>query len=279
VQCPAARADRLRNLWLDVGRTVYVIKFPLNGYTEFQGRTRIDSITVQSFRSNSGCVPETHRAKQTEMMWDSLKPVWSRSVIGATAKDAFVLLLILLLSCGTLHAQDRPPRIEIGAVLSTTSQSDIGNYFHFGGGGRITINATRYLAGEVEATRQPTGNSVFPPELHTAIAAKFTYRAEQARWLKVAGLNFFGVAGPAFLNRTVEVLSFGCPSAGCEPPLQRQTATMLDWGGGFEVVPTRALAVRFDATHAAFSEPVLYSSQTLDRHRTYLKVAVMLRLP
>jgi hypothetical protein len=178
-----------------------------------------------------------------------------------------------------VNAQDNTPRFEIGPVLSATSQSDIGTYFHFGGGGRFTVNATRYLAGEFEMTRQPTGDPSFPAELHSALAAKFTYRAEQARWLKVAGLNFFGVGGPAFLNRTVLVLSSGCPSVGCVPPLQRQTATMLDWGGGFEVVPTRAVAVRFDVTHASFSEPVLFTSQTLEQHRTYFKVAVMLRVP
>jgi len=199
-------------------------------------------------------------------------------MIGTNAINSFVLSLMLLLSCVPLRAQGIPPRIEIGALTSAMSQSDVGNYFHFGGGGRITVNATRFLAGEVELTRQPTDDPGFPPELHTAIAAKFTYRAEQARWLKVAGLNFFGVAGPAFLNRTVELLGAGCPVCG-GPPLQRQTATMLDWGGGFEVVPTRVLAVRFDVTHAGFSEPVLFSSQTFDRHRTYFKVALMFRLP
>ena len=163
--------------------------------------------------------------------------------------------------------------------MSAGTQSDIGNYFHFGGGGRFTLNATRFLAGEAELTGQPTGDPSLSPELHALIAAKFTYRAEQARWLKIAGLNFFGIAGPAFLNRTVEVLSAGCPSAGCVPPLQRQTAGTLEWGGGFEVVPARALAVRFDVTHAGFSQPVLFSSQTLEQPRTYFKLAVMFRLP
>jgi hypothetical protein len=200
-------------------------------------------------------------------------------VIRTTARNKFVPLFFFFSYCLSLHAQDRPdrpPRFEAGAVLSTTSQSDIGNYFHFGGGGRITINATPYLAGEFEATRQPTGEPAFPAELHTAFFAKATYRAEQARWLKFAGLNFFAVAGPAFLNRTVDVLGSGCPVCGGDL-LQRQTAAMLDWGGGFEVVPARVLAVRFDATHAGFSEPVLYSSQIIDRQRTYFKVAVMFR--
>jgi len=209
-------------------------------------------------------------------------------MLRAFARSTFAFVISLALLSQSLNAQDSrpplnardmPPRIELGAVLSATSQSDIGNYFHVGGGGRVTVNATRYLAGEVEATRQPTDTIPgFAPELHSAIAAKATYRAEQARWLKVAGLNFFGVAGPAFLNRTVEVLGGGCALCGGNP-LQRQTAAVLDWGGGFEVVPTRALAVRFDVTHASFSEPVLYSSQTVDRHRTYIKVAVMVRVP
>jgi hypothetical protein len=187
----------------------------------------------------------------------------------------------VLSSCAFLNAQENPPRIEpprieIGGVLSAATQSDIGNYFHVGGGGRATVNVTKYLAGEAEATRQPT--DFLPPEVHTFLAAKVTYRAEQRRWMKFAGLNFFGVVGPAFVNRTVTV---GDPNP---PPfcirctvLRRQTASMVDWGGGFEVVPARPVAVRFDVTQASFSEPV-NSSYTIDQHRTYIKVAVMLRL-
>jgi hypothetical protein len=52
---------------------------------------------------------------------------------------------------------------------------------------------------------------------------------------------------------------------------------MLDWGGGLELVPARPVAVRFDVTHASFSEPV-NSSSTIDQRRTYIKVAVMLRV-
>ena len=54
---------------------------------------------------------------------------------------------------------------------------------------------TRYLAGEVEVTRQPTGNQYYGNEWHSALMAKGTYRAERRRWLRFAGLNFFGVAG------------------------------------------------------------------------------------
>jgi hypothetical protein len=205
----------------------------------------------------------------------------ARTVVRVTFAFAAFLLVVCVpaLNSEAQNNQNIPPRIEIGGVLSGGTHPDIGNYFHFGGGGRFTLNATRFLAGEAELTGQPTRDPSLSPELHALIAAKFTYRAEQARWLKIAGLNFFGIAGPAFLNRTVEVLSVGCPSAGCVPPLQRQTAATLEWGGGFEVVPTPALAVRFDVTHAAFSQPVLFSSQTLDQPRTYFKVAVMFRLP
>ena len=200
--------------------------------------------------------------------------------VSEKSRSAHVVFVVLS-SCAFLNAQENPPRIEpprieIGGVLSAATQSDIGNYFHVGGGGRATVNVTKYLAGEAEATRQPT--DFLPPEVHTFLAAKVTYRAEQRRWMKFAGLNFFGVVGPAFVNRTVTV---GDPNP---PPfcirctvLRRQTATMLDWGGGFEVVPARAVAVRLDVTHGSFSEPV-NSSYTIDQHRTYIKVAVMLRL-
>lgn len=112
------------------------------------------------------------------------------------AKSVFICVIgVLLCCCVKVNAQNIPARVEIGGVLSGTSQSDIGNYFHFGGGARATINATNYLAGEVEATRQPTGNSYLPPEVHTTFAVKGTYRAEQRRWLRIAGINFFGVVG------------------------------------------------------------------------------------
>jgi hypothetical protein len=234
---------------------------------------RAGNRTTEQIVMTGRCSPVTHYHFST--------------VARVSAKSRLPLVIFVMLSsCAFLNAQENPPRIEpprieIGGVLSAATQSDIGNYFHVGGGGRVTVNVNRYFAGEVEATRQPTGSNLYsaPPEVHTVIAAKGTYRAEQQRWLKVAGLNFFGVVGPAFVNRTVTV---GDPNP---PPfcirctvLRRQTASMLEWGGGFEVVPARPVAVRFDVTHASFSEPAPFSSYTLDQRRTYIKVAVMLRL-
>jgi len=193
-------------------------------------------------------------------------------------KSAFAFVAFLLVLCGAAlnsEAQDSPkipPRFEIGGVMSAGTQSDIGNHFHAGGGGRFTFNITKYLAGEAEATRQPTDYDG-PAEVHTFLAAKATYRAEQRRWLKFAGINLFGVAGPAFVNRSVNInLS---PFFGAV--LERQTAGMLEWGGGFELVPARMLAVRFDATHASFTNQV--ELVPFDQRRTYLKLAVMLRFP
>jgi hypothetical protein len=201
-------------------------------------------------------------------------------MVEALIKPTFAFVaFLLLLCCVALNSeaqgnQNIPPRVEIGGILSAGSQSDIGNYFHLGGGGRATLNVTKYLAGEAEATRQPT--DYLPAEVHTFLAAKVTYRAEQRRWLKFAGMNFFGVAGPAFLNRSVAVPGGGCYKCSV---LQRQTSTMLEYGGGFELVPARAVAIRFDVTHANFSEQALYQSGSIDNRRTYLKVAVMLRVP
>lgn len=197
-------------------------------------------------------------------------------------KSTFVTLLLLVCTAAlNLEAQDKPtlevpPRVEIGGVMSAGTQSDIGNYFHAGAGGRVAVNVTKFFAGEAEASRQPTDYNQ-PAEYHTFLAAKATYRAEQQRWLKFAGINLFGVAGPAFVNRFVDVAA-GCASYKCTT-LQRQTAGMLEWGGGFEVVPARPVTIRFDVTHASFSEPVPYESGSIDERRTYLKVAVMLRFP
>ena len=176
----------------------------------------------------------------------------------------------------------RPPRVEVGPVLSAAAQSNIGNYFHMGGGGRVTINGTKYFAGEVEATRQPTGNPYLAPEVHTTIALKGTYRAEQHRWLRFAGMNFFAVVGPAFVNRTVNVADPNPPPMCIRcSVLRRRTDSMLDWGGGVEIVPTSRVAVRFDVTHAnfTFEDPFYGSASESAERRTYLKVAVMLRVP
>jgi hypothetical protein len=191
-------------------------------------------------------------------------------------KPAVALMAFLVVLCGAplnSEAQDNrnvPPRVEIGGVMSAATQSDITTHFHAGGGGRGTFNITKYLAGEAEATHQPTDYGG-PSEVHIFLAAKATYRAEQRRWLKFAGINLFGVAGPAFVNRFVSVTAFSGAAD------QRQTASMVEWGGGFEVVPARKLAVRFDSTHASFTNQV--ESLQVDQHRTYLKLAVMLRLP
>jgi len=52
---------------------------------------------------------------------------------------------------------------------------------------------------------------------------------------------------------------------------------MLDYGGGFEIVPARPIAVRFDVTHASFSQPVPFSVFPETESRTYIKLALMLR--
>jgi hypothetical protein len=195
--------------------------------------------------------------------------------------------LIILCLCASLEAQDKPPRFEIGAVLSSAKQlrSDSPQYLVFGGGARLTINATKYLAVEAESTHQPTATQqpdvgpYYSGDTHTDIALKVTYRAEQRRWLKFAGLNFFGVIGPAFLNRPVVVAAPNPPPFCFEcSVMRRQTAAMLDVGAGFEVVPVRALALRFDVTHGSFSEVPLFSSFSETESITYVKVALMLRL-
>jgi hypothetical protein len=171
---------------------------------------------------------------------------------------AFVLMLM---SRPLVRAQDNssrvdigaPPRIEIGSVMSFAKQETIGNDYHLGGGGRVTMNLNRFVAAEAESTRQPTGNSYLGDEVHTSFAAKGTYRKEEARWLKFAGLNFFGVAGLGFLNRSVAIAQPN-PPANCIrcTVLERQTKAIFDFGGGFEVVPARPVSIRFDVTRAKF---------------------------
>jgi hypothetical protein len=116
-------------------------------------------------------------------------------------KSIFIYVIGVLLSCcANMNGQNIPPRVEVGGVLSAAAQSDIGNYFHFGGG-------------------DPN-----PPPF-----------------------------------------CIGCSV------LRRQTLSMIDWGGGFEIVPTGCVAVRFDVTHANFTyQDPFYFSESGER-RTYLR--------
>jgi len=52
----------------------------------------------------------------------------------------------------------------------------------------------------------------------------------------------------------------------------------VDFGGRFEVVPASAVVVRFDVTHWSFSEMPAFSSFMENESRTYLKIALMVRV-
>jgi hypothetical protein len=90
---------------------------------------------------------------------------------GSTMKNLSICaLFVILMSCRLLWAQDNPPRngigsvpprVEIGPVISSAKLNAFGDTFanyYVGGGGRVTVNVHRFVAAEVESTRQPTGN-------------------------------------------------------------------------------------------------------------------------
>jgi len=197
---------------------------------------------------------------------------------------------ITLMSYPLLWAQDNPPRVDIGAapprieigpVVSSAKLNTYGDTFadyHVGAGGRVTLNFNRFVGAEVESTRQPTDNRYIGDEVHTSIAAKGTYRKEQARWLKFAGLNFFGVAGLGFLNRPVAIADPSPPRLciRCTVP-QRQTRAIFDFGGGVEVVPIRSVSVRFDVTGAKSQQRAAYCCDAFDETRVFIKTAIMFR--
>jgi len=193
---------------------------------------------------------------------------------------------VMLMSCPLVSAQGNsshvdlgaPPRVEIGSVMSFAKQEAIGNYYHLGGGGRVTMNFNRFVAAEAESTRQPTGNSYLGDEVHTSFAAKGTYRKEEARWLKFAGLNFFGVAALGFLNRSVAIAQPNPPTNCIRcTVLERQTKAIFDFGGGFELVPARPVSVRLDVTRAKFQQEIPYLPSPLQQTRVFLKAAIMFR--
>jgi len=211
---------------------------------------------------------------------------------GSTMKNLSICaLFVILMSCRLLWAQDNPPRngigsvpprVEIGPVISSAKLNAFGDTFanyYVGGGGRVTVNVHRFVAAEVESTRQPTGNPYIGDEIHTSFAFKGTYRKEQARWLKFAGLNFFGVTGLGFLNRQVWIVDPNPPQLciRCTVP-QRQTKAIFDFGGGIEVVPIRLISVRLDLTGAKFHERSTYCGcDAFDDSRIFIKTAIMFR--
>jgi hypothetical protein len=158
--------------------------------------------------------------------WDSQARGFADALeVSPMRNSSIYVLLLFLMSCPVLRAQDSPPsigvgsvppHIEIGPIISSAKQVTFGNYYHVGGGGRVTVNFNRFVAAEAESPRQPTGSAYEGDEVHTSFAAKVTYRKEEARWLKFAGLNFFGVAGPGFLNRTAFVAP-SPPPVNCIP--------------------------------------------------------------
>jgi hypothetical protein len=193
-------------------------------------------------------------------------------------KNLILLIVVSGVACVRLNAQDNPPRIEIGAVLNSGKFEEFGDY-RFGGGARFTFNATRLFGYEVEFTRQPTGNEPYlEPELRTGLAMKGTYRAEQKRWLRFAGLNFFGLVGPTFLRRTTYVADPNPPALcfRCTVP-RRVTTPMLEFGGGIEIVPAHAVALRVEAAHGSFNELTAFSVFPSEGSRTYLKLSVAWR--
>jgi len=197
---------------------------------------------------------------------------------------------VMLMSYPLLWAQDNPPRVHIGAapprveigpIISSAKLNTYGdtsaNYF-VGGGGRVTLNFNRFVAGEVESTRQPTDNRYTGDEIHSSFAFKGTYRKEQARWLKFAGLNFFGVAGLDFLNRPVGIADPNPPRLCIRCTVtQRQTKAVFDFGGGVELVPIRLISVRFDVTSAKSRQPGPYCCDAFDETRRFIKTAIMFR--
>jgi hypothetical protein len=176
------------------------------------------------------------------------------------SKPLSVALFGILTCSQLLNAQSNPPRFELGPVLNTVKACEHCD-FNQGGGGRITVNLGPFLATEVELTRPFAGG-----ETLTSLAVKGTYRMEDRRWLRFAGMNVFGKAGPAFLNH--------------EPPCykciaQRDTKTVFDFGGGIEVVPTsRPVAIRFDVTGFKFTEDAGFF---VHQYRLFATFAVMFR--
>jgi hypothetical protein len=176
--------------------------------------------------------------------------------------------LLLMVPAQSAQAQSEAPKVEIGAHYTLLRLRDFDTTDN-GVGGRITLNLNDSfgLEGELNFFPQERVNfanlsSLDSKRTQGLFGVKTGMRSEKA--------GIFGKLRPGFIR-----FSAGTPIVG---PSQSDTEFALDFGGVFELYPSRSVALRFDVgdTVIRFSSPLLVVEPTY-RHNLQISTGVAFR--
>jgi hypothetical protein len=178
-----------------------------------------------------------------------------------------ILTLLVIFLPHIASAQTSVPRFEVGPLFTCMRRS-FDTSCSRGVGGRGTYNVTKLFAVEFQGSH--IDDFIFGSGATYASGhLKATLRMEER--FKV---NAFGIFGPGFITFDRSVGK--APFAVSEKHFQ---AAAFNFGGGFEIVPTRWISARFDFTDFASETQCLdpFCDQTATEHRFDFKVGAMFR--
>ena len=158
--------------------------------------------------------------------------------------------LLLMVPTQNAQAQSETPKVEIGAHYTLLRFRDF-SVTDSGVGGRVTFNLTDNVGIEGEL-------NVFPQKRSTSLTSPFLF-VDSTRTQGLFGVKtglrsekagIFGKFRPGFVR-------FGESNIAGTPLLPSITQFALDFGGVFELYPSRSVALRFDVgdTVIRFSNP------------------------
>jgi outer membrane protein with beta-barrel domain len=188
---------------------------------------------------------------------------------------AAALLLMVPTQNAQAQSQSETPKVEIGAHYTFLRFRDFAPSINDNGvGARMTLNLADSfgLEGELNFFRQKrTNDIVFPAFVDSArtqglFGVKTGLRSEKA--------GIFGKLRPGFIR-------FGESSIGGVPVTPSITQFALDFGGVFELYPSRSVALRFDIgdTIIRFSDPnfVGVGGDTINSNNLQISAGVAFR--
>jgi hypothetical protein len=188
--------------------------------------------------------------------------------------------VMCLLCCSTGLAQDRLYRFEVGPTFGLLPLRQIDRNQEIGYGGRVTVNFLSWVAADMQAVhfdRPDTLGNFTNRETQLLGQAKLTYRGLEGRYK----LNFFGIAGPGYSWRTLEIPSD--PQFGGGRTFSEK-GPAFSAGGGIEFLPHDRIAIRADITGVSVRIPETLPSGPFTRfspahwwHRAEYQVGVMFR--
>jgi hypothetical protein len=151
---------------------------------------------------------------------------------------SLAILLLLPLHSVTTSAQADVPKFELAgqmALLRTTYFNDIGY------GGRFSYNATELFTLETEVDRFPQNRYGEGTKTLSVFGVKFGTRTDSA--------GFFTKFRPGFISYSNQYTpTLDCSASALIPDscFAAQRHFAMDFGGGFELFPSRHTIIRFD---------------------------------